>query len=41
MMWPEEIADIAAFLLSARATHTTGQWVVIDGGYIHLDRAAT
>lgn len=38
---PEEIADSAVFLLSARAAHTTGQWLVVDGGYTHLDRAAT
>lgn len=37
----EEIADSAAFLLSPRSAHTTGQWVVVDGGYMHLDRAAT
>jgi L-fucose dehydrogenase len=35
----EEIADMAVFLLSARASHMTGQWVVVDGGYVHLDRA--
>ncbi|MBW3091918.1 SDR family oxidoreductase [Bifidobacterium sp. 82T10] len=35
----EELADTAAFLLSDRASHTTGQWVVVDGGYVHLDRA--
>ena len=34
-----EIADTAVFLLSARAGHTTGQWVFVDGGYTHLDRA--
>lgn len=38
---PEEIADNVVFLLSPRATHTTGQWVFVDGGYTHLDRAAT
>lgn len=36
---PEEIADTAAFLLSDRSSHTTGQWVFVDGGYVHLDRA--
>lgn len=36
---PEEIADTALFLLSARASHTTGQWLFVDGGYTHLDRA--
>jgi len=38
---PEEIADMAVFLLSARASHVTGQWIVVDGGYTHLDRALT
>jgi L-fucose dehydrogenase len=37
----EEIADMAVFLLSERASHMTGQWVVVDGGYVHLDRAMT
>lgn len=37
----EEIADVSVFLLSARASHMTGQWVVVDGGYTHLDRALT
>lgn len=35
----EEIADTCAFLLSDRSSHTTGQWVYVDGGYVHLDRA--
>jgi len=35
----EEIANIAVFLLSPRSSHTTGQWIVPDGGYVHLDRA--
>ncbi|HEY0957366.1 MAG TPA: SDR family oxidoreductase [Roseateles sp.] len=35
----EEIADTVAFLLSQRAGHTTGQWLFVDGGYTHLDRA--
>lgn len=34
-----EIADTVLFLLSARASHTTGQWLFVDGGYTHLDRA--
>lgn len=36
-----EIADMAVMLLSPRSAHTTGQWVVVDGGYTHLDRALT
>lgn len=36
---PEEIADTVIFLLSARSSHTTGQFLHVDGGYVHLDRA--
>jgi L-fucose dehydrogenase len=39
MTTPREIADTAVFLLSSRASHTTGQWLFPDGGYTHLDRA--
>lgn len=39
MTLAEEIADMAVFLLSARASHITGQWMFVDGGYTHLDRA--
>ena len=35
----EEIADMAVFLLSERSSHTTGQIIHVDGGYVHLDRA--
>jgi L-fucose dehydrogenase len=34
-----EIASMAAFLLSPRSSHTTGQLIHVDGGYVHLDRA--
>lgn len=34
-----EIADTTCFLLSARSSHTTGQLVHVDGGYVHLDRS--
>lgn len=34
-----EIAAMAAFALSQRALHLTGQWLFVDGGYVHLDRA--
>lgn len=37
----EEIADMTVFLLSERASHITGQWLSVDGGYTHLDRALT
>jgi len=39
MTTSEEIAATTVFLLSKRSAHTTGQWFVIDGGYVHLDRA--
>ncbi|HTK20970.1 MAG TPA: SDR family oxidoreductase [Mucilaginibacter sp.] len=35
----EEIANMVAFLLSERSSHTTGQLIHVDGGYTHLDRA--
>lgn len=38
---PQEIADMAVFLLSSRASHITGQYVFVDGGYTHLDRSLT
>ncbi|MET3380263.1 MULTISPECIES: SDR family oxidoreductase [Variovorax] len=41
MTTPQEVADNVVFLLSERAAHTTGQWVFVDGGYTHLDRALT
>ena len=39
MTTDREIADLAVFLLSDRSSHTTGQWLHPDGGYVHLDRA--
>jgi len=41
MTTPDEIAATVVFLLSAQASHTTGQWLFVDGGYTHLDRALT
>lgn len=35
----EEIADMVCFLLSERSSHTTGQLIHVDGGYVHLDRS--
>lgn len=35
----EEIADTTVFLLSPRSSHTTGQILYVDGGYVHLDRS--
>lgn len=35
----EEIANTAVFTLSPLASHTTGQILFVDGGYVHLDRA--
>ena len=37
----EEVAMSIIFLLSDWAGHITGQWLVVDGGYSHLDRAIT
>jgi len=36
---PEEIANTALFIVSDKSSHTTGQFVFVDGGYVHLDRA--
>lgn len=35
----EEIANMTVFLLSPLSSHTTGQLIYVDGGYVHLDRA--
>jgi L-fucose dehydrogenase len=39
MTTAEEIAAMALFLLSEKASHITGQHIFVDGGYTHLDRA--
>ncbi len=41
MTTSQEIANMALFLLSPRSAHTTGQFMIVDGGYVHLDRALT
>lgn len=39
MTTSEEIANMVAFLLSEKSSHTTGQLIFVDGGYTHLDRS--
>ena len=39
MTTTEEIADMVVFLLSNKSSHTTGQLIYVDGGYVHLDRS--
>lgn len=39
MTTAEEIANMTAFLMSDKSSHTTGQIIHVDGGYVHLDRA--
>ena len=39
MTTKEEIGDMVTFLMSPKSSHTTGQIIHVDGGYVHLDRA--
>jgi len=42
MTLASEIAAAAVLLLSPKqSAHTTGQHLIVDGGYVHLDRALT
>jgi L-fucose dehydrogenase len=42
MTLASEIAAAVVFLLSpTQSGHTTGQQLIVDGGYVHLDRALT
>jgi L-fucose dehydrogenase len=37
----EELADAIVWLASSRASHVTGQFIFVDGGYTHFDRAVS
>jgi L-fucose dehydrogenase len=39
MTTAEEIAATIVFLISDKSSHTTGQHLFVDGGYVHLDRS--
>ncbi len=39
MTTTQEIADVCLFTISERSSHTTGQFITVDGGYVHLDRS--
>src|SRR5467141_3647410 len=41
MTMPDEIAAFVLFLILPQASHITGQHVLLDGGYVHLDRDLT
>ena len=41
MTTAEEIASTVVFLISPKSSHTTGQHIYVDGGYVHLDRSLT
>jgi L-fucose dehydrogenase len=35
----EEIADMVIFLLSSKSSQEMGQFIYVDGAYVHLDRS--
>lgn len=39
MTTAEEVASMVVYLASRQASHVTGQFLFVDGGYVHLDRA--
>lgn len=39
MTTPTEIAAQCLFTISNKSSHTTGQFITVDGGYVHLDRS--
>lgn len=39
MTSPNEIASTCLFTISDKSSHTTGQFIFVDGGYVHLDRS--
>ena len=39
MTTTDEIASTVLFVISEKSSHTTGQFIFVDGGYVHLDRA--
>lgn len=39
MTTTQEIADTCLFTISEKSSHTTGQFITVDGGYVHLDRS--
>ncbi len=39
MTTKDEMAAMVVYLLSKQASHITGQFLFVDGGYVHLDRA--
>lgn len=34
-----KIANMTAFILPEKSSHTTGQLIHVDGGYVHFYRA--